>query len=52
MKNTRDSLIGYEYHVLIFKYNKILFLHLMNTLDSSFARRIVLENSNRNIRAT
>ena len=33
MKNTRDSLIGYEYHVLIFKYNKILFLHLMNIIN-------------------
>lgn len=33
MKNTRDSLIGYKYHVLIFKYNKNLFLHLMNVIN-------------------
>lgn len=26
-------MIGYEYHVLIFKYNKILFLHLMNIIN-------------------
>ena len=29
-------MIGYEYHVLIFKYNKNLFLHLMNIININF----------------